>query len=39
MTKMEEYDFRGPKEGTYKPYQTLNFIDKIMTGINPEEVE
>ena len=39
LTKMEEYDFRGPKEGVYKPYQTLNFIEKIITGINAEEVD
>lgn len=39
LTKMEEYDFRGPKEGVYKSYQTLNFIEKTIAGIVAEEVD
>ena len=39
LDKMETYDFRGPKEGTYKPYQTLNFIEKTIDGIVAEDVD
>lgn len=39
LSKMEEYDFRGAKESVYKPYQTLNFIEKAMSGIVAEEVD
>jgi hypothetical protein len=29
----------GPKEGQYKSYQTLNYIEKNIEGINPQDVE
>jgi len=39
LTKMEEYDFRGSKDSVFKPYQTLNFIEKNMAGIVAEDVD
>jgi hypothetical protein len=39
LDKMESYDFRGPKSGTYAPYQTLNFIEKTIAGIEAEQVD
>ena len=29
----------GPKEGKFAPYQTLNFIERTIEGIDPVEVE
>ena len=39
IDKMSEYDFMGPKEGEYKPYQTLNYIEKNIDNIDPVDVE
>ena len=36
---MEKYEIQGPKGGEYKPYQTINFIEKIIEGIDPVEVD
>ena len=38
IDKMSEYDFQGPKNSNYEKYQTLNYIEKIITGIEPNDV-
>lgn len=36
---MQEYKVTGEKTGEFKPYQTINFIEKIITEITPEAVD
>lgn len=38
IEKMTDYNFQGPKDGNYEKYQTLNYIEKIITGIEPNDV-
>lgn len=38
IEKMSDYTFQGPKDGKYEKYQTLNYIEKIITGIEPNDV-
>lgn len=39
LKKFDEYSPTGPKEGEYKKYQTINFIEKNLEGIAEEEVQ
>ena len=36
---MEKYEIQGAKGGEFKPYQTINFIERIIEGIDPLEVD
>mmetsp|Transcript_28748 Transcript_28748/g.43419 ORF Transcript_28748/g.43419 Transcript_28748/m.43419 type:complete len:198 (-) Transcript_28748:7-600(-) len=36
---MRDYEFRGPKDGKYEAYQTLNYVEKNIEGIEPTEVD
>ena len=36
---MAKYEIWGEKKGTYKPYQTINFCEKIISALNPEDVD
>eukprot|EP00826_Nyctotherus_ovalis_P043996 TRINITY_DN4704_c0_g1_i5.p1 TRINITY_DN4704_c0_g1~~TRINITY_DN4704_c0_g1_i5.p1 ORF type:complete len:285 (+),score=136.40 TRINITY_DN4704_c0_g1_i5:467-1321(+) len=39
LRKFDEYTPVGPREGEYKKYQTINFIEKNLEGIAEEEVQ
>ena len=39
IEKMENYEFMGPKENEFKSYQTLNYIQKNIEGIQLKQVE
>jgi len=39
LEKMEKYEFMGPKDGKFTPYQTINYIERIIDGIDPGEVD
>ena len=39
ITKMAEYDFRGSKDGEFKKYQTINYIEKVIAGIEQKDVD
>jgi len=39
LDKMEKYDFRNSKPAEYQKYQTLNYIETIIAGIDPVEVD
>jgi len=39
LDKMADYDFMGPKDGEYKSYQTLNYIEKNIEGMNLADIE
>jgi hypothetical protein len=32
---MLDYNFMGPKEGLFKKYQTINYIETLVQGIDP----
>lgn len=36
---MLEFEIMGPKEGKFEKYQTLNYIDKIIEGIEQAQVD
>ena len=36
---MFDFEIMGPKEGEFKKYQTLNYIEKNIAGISPAEVD
>lgn len=39
LHRMSDYKSLGPKEQIHQRYQTLNFIEKNIEGINPEDVD
>lgn len=39
IQKMQEYKVMGQKRGDFKPYQTINFVEKLMTDITVEAVD
>lgn len=39
LNKMKNYQIMGEKTGEYKPYQTINFIEKLIAEITPEAVD
>ena len=38
IDKMSDYSFQGPKNGNYEKYQIINYIEKIITGMEPNDV-
>ena len=36
IEKMEQYQCMGPKEGSYTKYQTINYIESLLEGIEPQ---
>ena len=39
VDKLENYTLMGAKEDTFKAYQTINFIEKNLEGIDQAEVD
>jgi len=39
LDKMKDYEFMGPKDGEFKAYQTLNYIEKNIEGIVLADLE
>ena len=39
INKMLAFEIMGPKEGPYEKYQTLNYIEKIIAGIEQAHVD
>ena len=39
LDKFQNYTPIGPKEGVYKKYQTINFLEKNLEGVNEDEIK
>ena len=37
--RMSSYKALGPKDGGYKLYQKLNYVEKLIAGLEQEQVE
>jgi len=39
VMRMADYSVMGPKPGEYKPYQTLNYCEKMISELNERDVD
>ena len=39
VEKMQNYTVMGEKRDEYKPYQTINYVERLIEGILPEQVD